>query len=115
VAASVDWVAIASVVVAAIELPTISLIVYILKKLGQHDTALALIIAQVNPVGAPSLQSILNDIKLQMAREQGKAEGANHNAIQAIESQQRTSDHYSTQSDHYSEPPINQPPSRGNK
>jgi hypothetical protein len=41
---------------------------WVLRKLFAHDTALALLVAQVNPPGDKSLREILHDIQLEEAR-----------------------------------------------
>lgn len=45
----------------------ISFCVWVVKKLGSHDTALALLIQQVNPPGDKSLREILHDMQVKQA------------------------------------------------
>lgn len=40
---------------------------WVVKKLSQHDTALALLVQQVNPPGDKSLRTLLQEIQLKQA------------------------------------------------
>lgn len=53
---------------AAFGVPYCSLMAWIILKLGRHDTALALLVQQVNPPGDKSLREMLKDIQLEQAR-----------------------------------------------
>ena len=45
---------------------------WIVKKLGQHDSALAVILQQLNPPGSKSLRDLMIEIKIEQARIQGQ-------------------------------------------
>ena len=45
----------------------------VLRTIHRHDTALAVLIEQVNPPGGKSLRELLNDLQLEMVRTQAQA------------------------------------------
>lgn len=47
----------------------ISFTAWIVKKLGQHDTALKIILLQLNPPGEKSLRDMLTEIRVEQARQ----------------------------------------------
>lgn len=60
-----------SVVVAVLTvfmIAAISLFTFIIKKLSQHDTALAVLVQAVSPPGDKSLRALLQEIQLDQAR-----------------------------------------------
>lgn len=59
-----DWVTL----IVGFGVPYIMLFAWIIVKLGKHDTALALLIQQVNPPGDKSLRELLHDIQLEQVR-----------------------------------------------
>lgn len=59
-----NWIAL----IVGFGVPYILLISWIVVKLGKHDTALALLIQQVNPPGDKSLRELLHDIQVEQAR-----------------------------------------------
>jgi len=55
----------------AFTLLAVGFLSWIVRKLAAHDTALALLVQQVNPPGDKSLRELLHDIQLEQARETG--------------------------------------------
>jgi hypothetical protein len=55
---------------AGLEAPTLVFFAWVVRKLGVHDTALAVLVQSVNPVGEKSLRAIVNEIQLEQARQQ---------------------------------------------
>jgi hypothetical protein len=63
-----DAVTLLSALLVGLEAVIVSFLVWVVKKISAHDTALALLIQQVNPPGDKSLRMILGEIQIEAAR-----------------------------------------------
>ena len=62
-----DWVSLFVVIIAIIGGALFATIGWILRKLNMHDSALAVLVQQVNPPGDKSLRDLLYELKIQVA------------------------------------------------
>ncbi|MGH7238780.1 MAG: hypothetical protein ACREHG_01810 [Candidatus Saccharimonadales bacterium] len=62
-----DWITVLAVVTTILATSLIATIGWIVRKLMVHDSALAVLIAAVNPPGDKSLRDLLYELKIQVA------------------------------------------------
>ena len=62
-----DWITVLAVIATILGTALIATIGWIVRKLMVHDSALAVLVAAVNPPGDKSLRDLLYELKIQVA------------------------------------------------